>query len=129
LLLGAGKRDWNTFHLALLRQDMEAAQARFLEHEAKRRHGTKPSRELNAYVGSYEEPAYGTAEVTLEDGTLVWKWSTFRTPLRQFQDDTFTVEHDLFSGAEAQFTLGPDGEVTTLHVAGPLGVDFRKVKR
>jgi CubicO group peptidase (beta-lactamase class C family) len=128
LLLGLGKRDWNTFHLALLKQDMEAAQARFREREAKRHHGTKPSRELTAYVGTYEEPAYGTAEITLEEGTLVWKWSTFRCPLRHFHYDTFTIDNDLLHGAQAQFTLGPDGEIAALHVEAPLGVEFKKAK-
>jgi CubicO group peptidase (beta-lactamase class C family) len=128
LLLGTGKRDWNAFHLALVKKDMEAAQARFLEREAKRDHGTKPSRELTAYIGRYEDPAYGTAEIALEEGTLVWKWSTFRCPLRHFHHDTFTIDNDLLNGVQAQFTLGPDGEVTTLRVEEPLGVEFRKVK-
>jgi CubicO group peptidase (beta-lactamase class C family) len=127
-LLGLGKRDWNSFHLALVKQDMDAAQARFLEREASRHHGTKPSRELTAYVGRYEEPAYGTAEIALEEGTLVWKWSTFRQPLRHFHYNTFTIENDLLNGVQAQFALGPDGEVATLRVEDPLGVEFKKVR-
>jgi CubicO group peptidase (beta-lactamase class C family) len=128
LLLGAGKRDWNAYHQGLVKQDRDAAQARVLEREAKREHGTMPSREAAAYVGSYEEPAYGTAEVTVENGTLVWKWSTFRCPLRHFHHDTFTLESDLLNGVQVQFTLGPTGEVATLRVEEPLGVEFRKVK-
>jgi CubicO group peptidase (beta-lactamase class C family) len=128
LLLGLRRKDWNAYYLDVVRQDEVKAQERVREREAARHHGTKPQRELAAYAGSYEEPAYGTAEVTLENGTLVWRWSTFRCPLHHFHYDTFTIEDPVLGNPQAVFALGADGEVAGMTVADPLGVEFKKVK-
>src|SRR5262249_47758473 len=63
LLLGLGKKDWNAIQGEVTRGEQEAAEARARELEAKRHRNTKPSRELAAYAGDYEEPAYGTATI------------------------------------------------------------------
>jgi CubicO group peptidase (beta-lactamase class C family) len=127
-LLGLPHKDWTgTFQEVVRREQTEAAE-RFREREAKRRPDTKPSRELAAYVGKYEQPAYGTAEVTLENGTLVWHWSTFTCPLAHYQDDTFTAQNALLGFPRVRFALGPDRDVATLRVVDGMGVEFRKVK-
>jgi CubicO group peptidase (beta-lactamase class C family) len=97
--------------------------------DARKRHkGTKPSRELAAYTGVYEEPAYGRAEVTLEKGSLTLRWSSFTPRLEHFHYDTFTTQEDaVLTGVPVVFTLGADGEVDRMKMAGL--ADFKKVRR
>jgi CubicO group peptidase (beta-lactamase class C family) len=96
--------------------------------DARKRHkGTKPSRELAAYTGSYEEAAYGRAEVTLDKGSLALKWSNFEPRLEHFHYDTFTTQDAVLTGVPVVFTLGPDGEVDRMRVAGV--ADFKKIRR
>jgi hypothetical protein len=47
--------------------------------------GAKPSRDLAAYTGTYEEPAYGKVVVSLEKDALVMKWNSFTIGLDHFQ--------------------------------------------
>ncbi len=127
-LLGLPHKDWNAFYQAEVRQEATEAEARFREREASRQPATQPSRDLPAYVGTYEEPAYGTAEVTLEDGHLVWHWSSFTCPLSHFHYDTFTVESELLGYPRVVFALGADGEVATMTVVDGMNVQFKRVK-
>jgi CubicO group peptidase (beta-lactamase class C family) len=127
-LLGLPRKDWTGYFQGVVRQEEAQTEARYREREAQRHRQTQPSRELAAYAGTYEEPAYGTAEVALENGTLVWRWSTFTCPLAHYHYDTFTLENDLLGGARVQFTLGPDGAVATLKVVDVLNVEFKRVK-
>jgi len=129
LLLGLPKKDWNGFHLKQVEKEAEAARARFDARLAQRHHGTKPSRELAAYVGTYEEPAYGTARIKLKDGVLVWQWSTFDARLEHFHYDTFTIQEDAIGKPQIVFTLGADGNVASMKVSEPLGVEFQRVRR
>jgi CubicO group peptidase (beta-lactamase class C family) len=128
LLLGLKKKDWNAHYLDLVRQDEADARQRECERQAGRPRGTKPAREPGAYVGRYEEPAYGTAEVTLENGALRWRWNCFGGPLKPFHDDTFLLDTEAWGTWQVQFILGADGEVASLAVGDPLGVEFKKVK-
>jgi CubicO group peptidase (beta-lactamase class C family) len=124
LLLGQQKRDWNAHYLALVSQDgVDMA-----ERASKCHPGTKPSREPGAYVGTYEEPAYGTCKVTLENGTLMWHWNSFGGPLKHFHDDTFGLDTDALGTWQVQFTFGVNKEVTSMKVGDPLDTEFKKVK-
>jgi CubicO group peptidase (beta-lactamase class C family) len=128
LLLGLSKKDWNAYVGEQVRKQEAAAQARYRERQASRKSGTKPSRELSAYAGTYEEPAYGTATISLENGSLVWKWSTFADELEHFQDDTFTIQNPLLGNSRVTFTLGPDGAVATMKVLDVMNVEFKRTK-
>jgi hypothetical protein len=46
---------------------------------------------LEAYVGQYENPAYGVADVRLEGGKLAWHWGAFKRDLSPFYGDTFQL--------------------------------------
>jgi CubicO group peptidase (beta-lactamase class C family) len=124
LLLGLPPKDWNNILQGQVREEEVEAEER--EREAKRQRGTHPPCELAAYAGTYEEPAYGTADLTLEHGRLVLHWSTFTLPLHHFHHDTFVADSDLLGSPVVQFALGPDGDVATMHVDQPLGVEFKK---
>src|SRR5262249_22303501 len=115
VVLAAPKRDWNAHLLAQLDKADATERARAKRFEEKRQKDTKASRGLSAYVGSYDEPAYGTAKLSLDGGTLVLEWSGFKMRLEHWHYDTFIAKGDpLVHNKPLVFTLGPDGEVEKL---------------
>jgi CubicO group peptidase (beta-lactamase class C family) len=128
LLLGLPERNWNEFVLAQVHKSEAATAARLRDREMKRRFGTKPSRPLVDYTGTYEDHAYGTATVTLVNGTLVWQWSTFKAELSHFQDNTFTLVNDVIGYPQLEFTLNRQGNVATMKFLEVLEVEFQKAK-
>jgi CubicO group peptidase (beta-lactamase class C family) len=125
-VLGLEARDWNTILGDAVKKEEAAGKAARLLREQGRRRGTKPSRELAAYAGLYEDPAYGTARVTLAEGKLEWHWSSFHGPLEHFHYDTFTARHEFLGDPLVTFRLGADGRVAGMRF---LDVDFRRVKK
>jgi CubicO group peptidase (beta-lactamase class C family) len=124
LLLGLPAKDWNAYYEAVARKAEVESQAQLAARQARRHRGTKSSRELAAYAGTYEEPAYGRATVALRDGKLVVRWSSARGRLEHFHFDTFDVHGDrLIDKEQMVFHLGLDGDVDCLDF---LGVRFHK---
>jgi hypothetical protein len=128
LFLGLPARDWNALFAEREKKTEREQKAREKEREAKRHKKTKPSRELAAYTGAYEEPAYGTAHVSLENGSLMLQWSSFTGRLRHFHFDTFTFaatdDHPL-DDEQPVFSLDARGDIATMRF---LGRDFAKIK-
>jgi CubicO group peptidase (beta-lactamase class C family) len=126
LLLGLPRKDWN----ALLGEAMRKAEAaeadKVRERESHRVRDTKPTRELAAYAGEYEHPAYGTVRVTLEKGALVWTWNRWSTPLEHNQDDTFTAPLEAIGSPQITFALDADKNVRAMKACPPLNVEFRR---
>jgi hypothetical protein len=106
-----------------------AAQERWRDQVEHRHQDTKPSRELAAYVGRYEHPAYGTVEVALENGGLVWKWNSFRGPLQHFHFDTFLLGVERLQHPLITFRLDRDGEVAAMKVPDMMDVEFARRKQ
>jgi CubicO group peptidase (beta-lactamase class C family) len=127
LLLGLPRRDWNACVQEQVKKEEEAARQRVRDALARRQPGTKPSRELVAYVGSYDDPAYGRAKVSLEDGQLVLRWSSLTCPLEHFHFDVFTVQNEVLRYPQVQFTLDRNGDVAALKELDTLKVEFKKV--
>ena len=126
LLLGLPAKDWNGLVLEQVKKAEAEGKTREKEREEKRHKETTPSRELAAYTGAYEEPAYGTASIALENGSLQIQWSSFHSRLQHFHFDTFTAsEAGPIEKQQVVFTLGADGEVAALSF---LGQEFKKVK-
>jgi CubicO group peptidase (beta-lactamase class C family) len=123
LLLDLGTTDWNTYMLDVVKKEEAAKKESARRWRESRRRGTRPSRALSAYAGSYEHPAYGTARVVWKSGALAWEWSSFHGPLEHFHYDTFTARHDLLGDAPMVFRLNAAGEVAGLQF---LGQDFRR---
>src|SRR5260370_24198440 len=126
LLLELPKKDWNSYIGEQVRKEEAAVRARFSEREKSRTPGTKPSLPLQDYCGSFDDPAYGTATISLESSHLIWKWSTFTNNLEQYQDYTFTVQNDLLGHPRVQFILSPEGKVTAMKVLDVMDVKFKK---
>jgi hypothetical protein len=115
LVLDAPKKDWNEHFLEMARK-AEAAQAGQARKQAAQRHkDTRPSLELSAYAGNYENPAYGTLAVALEDGALVAQWSSFKVKLEHYHFDTFTARGDRLADDQLlTFTLDAEASVNRL---------------
>ena len=80
---GLPRRDWNTLLLRVVRKQQADAAGDERQRQARRKYGTHPSRELSAYAGSYEHPAYGTVRVSLEGGVLVWRWHDYQGQIKR----------------------------------------------
>jgi hypothetical protein len=91
-------------------------------------------RALDAYVGEYEHPGYGTLAITLEDGVLRPSLGTMELSLSHRHYETFDLEwHELGDQPHAfplMFLSDPDGDITALAVpfepsVEPLRFDLR----
>jgi CubicO group peptidase (beta-lactamase class C family) len=129
LLLGAPKRDWNAYYLEQEKKRGEAAAERWQARINGQHRDTKPSRDLEAYAGQYEHPAYGVVEIVRENGSLVWKWNSFGGPLVHYHFDTFLLGIEKMQYPPVTFVLDRNGEVALMQVAEPFGVEFGRAKR
>jgi CubicO group peptidase (beta-lactamase class C family) len=126
LLLGLPRKNWNGLLMARAEKFRAEEQSREKEREDRRHKDTKPSRELAAYTGAYEEPAYGTARVSLENGALQLQWSNFQSRLEHYHFDTFVAKDEKpIEKQQVLFTLGTDGDVASMRF---LSQEFRKSK-
>ena len=129
ILLDLPRRNWNADIKKVHRAQKQEAK----EQKAKevRHRGTKPSRELEAYVGDYEDAAYGTLAVSLADGTLHAKYGA-DYKLHHHHFDTFIGknEHPEHEDVKMVFILGADGEPASVKTLGEgFQVEFKKVKQ
>jgi len=125
LLLALPKKDWNAA-IAESAKQLEAETGKAaLARIGNRKKDTKPSRELAAYTGAYEDAGYGTAEISLDGESLALGWSSFKTKLQHFHFDTFSPTEPRLLTEQVQFTLGADGEVNGLNFQG---IHFKKKK-
>ncbi len=128
-LLEAPKKDWNDLYISMLLREKEKAAERAKAWRDKQVQGTTPAHALAEYSGRYEHPVYGTAEVTVENQMLTWRWNSFAGPLEHFHYETFVLhEPTIFLSPPVLFKPGPRGEVGSMHIQGWFDVEFRKVK-
>jgi CubicO group peptidase (beta-lactamase class C family) len=126
-MLGLEKKDWNGLLSDIQKRTHEVQERREKAWLARRKEGTKPSRELEAYVGEYLHPAYGKLTVTLDEMKLLLSWSSWKLTLKHFHFDTWIAHGpERLDGEPVVFTLAPDGEVSRLRF---LGLDFKREKR
>jgi hypothetical protein len=125
LMLGLTRKDWNAY-ISEEAKKLEAAQAKSqLARLGKRHSNTKPSRDLAAYSGIYDDAAYGQAQVLLDGDKLVIHWGNFKSRLDHFHYDAFNATDDALKGEQAVFALGADGEVGGMNF---LGVNFKRAR-
>ena len=122
-LLGLEKKDWNAFFEKEEKRSKEIEEERLHKRLAGRVLGTK-TKDLDLYVGTYFEPAYGTVKISQKDNALVLSWSRFEIPLRHFHYDTFlTPRKDLrlpaaLRAETAVFEMNEDVEMSVLRFLG-----------
>ena len=130
-ILGLPKRNWNADIKVV--QKAVAREAREKKAKEVRHKRTRPSREMEAYVGEYEDPAYGAVSVSLADGKLAFKYGETEYRLKHYHFDTFvgeSVHPERWEDISMTFTLGPDGEVAAVKTLQPgFEVEFRRQKK
>ncbi|MCZ2341908.1 MAG: serine hydrolase [Bacteroidales bacterium] len=117
-ILDLPTRDWNRHYLGIEQAERDEKRHARERQDAARNPDQPPSLPLTAYTGSYEHPAYGTGTVSLSDNQLIWKWSSFRCPLRHHHGDVFEVEGGYC-----------DGDLITFQVIGRRAVRVQAVEQ
>jgi hypothetical protein len=116
-----GDTDWSTDFLKLYGGIQAKAKKAEQEQEAQRVLNTKPSLALEAYVGVYHDPLYGSITITLNNGVLQAANIKLGTGnLKHFNFDTFMIEWDQkWQGKTgAQFFMSPLGKIDKLDFDG-----------
>jgi CubicO group peptidase (beta-lactamase class C family) len=133
--LGLPAEDWVVSHKAQLAALDATAAVGIKARAAGRKPDTRPSLPLKGYAGTYDEPAYGRAEVLVEGDGLTLRWGKFTFRLDHHHYDTFTAvpvgpKADVVSfdrvTLDALFRLGTGGEVEGLTF---LGQEFGLAKK
>ncbi|GAB3222174.1 serine hydrolase [Spirosoma arcticum] len=115
------QRDWSTEFRQLYGKLQQRAKAAERKADSTRVLNTKPSLPLTAYIGSYADPLYGKADVTMQNGKLrVSLNNTVMGNLAHWHFDTFRLTYDDFwNGTDAVgFMLNPQGKVAKLNWSG-----------
>lgn len=117
-LLGLPHKEIAERFLAEGREQMARAQERRLEMEASRAQGTRPSLELSAYAGEYQDAMYGTLWVEESSGRLTVSWAGLLGELEHWHHDVFrlTWEDPIHGPTFAVFRLNPRGGVSGVRV-------------
>jgi CubicO group peptidase (beta-lactamase class C family) len=89
LLATKDVRDWNNVLLASEHKSELKADAAKRALLATRVPNTRPTHELGAYAGTYQDAVYGAATVALDRDHLVLHWQRMMIPLEYFHYDTF----------------------------------------
>ena len=92
LLLKLEPKDWQKHYAAGAKKLHDQAAEAIKERDRKRKADTKPSHDLAAYAGTYEDQTYGPAKVSLRDGGLVLEWGDSKIELEHFHYDTFLAQ-------------------------------------
>lgn len=99
-----------------MRVEFQAEEKSAKAWQSKRSPDTHPSRDLAAYAGQYQNPAYGNAEIGFQSGKLTLHLDAIESDLEHFQYDTFTVK---FRGqTRLTFNLDANGNPSEFTVAG-----------
>ena len=88
--------------------------------QSKRNTKTHPSHDLSAYAGDYDNEAYGSVGISLEDGRLALRFHDTASPLEYFQYDTFLTRLDRRGGEPMRLTFAQnaDGNISGFAFAG-----------
>jgi CubicO group peptidase (beta-lactamase class C family) len=74
--------------------------------------GTSPSHPLEDYYGDYENPAYGTINISKTDSGMQFKLHGIVLPLHHFHYDRFDTPNDENDGLySVNFTTNPQGDI------------------
>jgi CubicO group peptidase (beta-lactamase class C family) len=115
-------KDWNSYFLKVERDAAAARIAARAARDRARNPASTPTAALAEFAGRYTHPAYGTATVTLVEGVLTARFSTFTYPLEHFERDTFRITAGFFQDELAVFTVR-DEKVLGVKLSG---IDFTK---
>ncbi|HZY82108.1 MAG TPA: serine hydrolase [Cyclobacteriaceae bacterium] len=116
-----GTRDWSADFLKLYSNIQAGAEKQEKDFEAKRVANTKPSLDLKEYAGTYTDPLYGTAIITVEGDQLVVEANKFlKAKFAHWHYDTFRGWYDKkwYGKGNMSFVIGSDGKISTVNFDG-----------
>jgi CubicO group peptidase (beta-lactamase class C family) len=119
--LGGARRDWSSDVRTLYRELGAAAGAAEQKVNAARVAGTTPSLPLPAYAGTYADPLYGEAVVSVEGNQLRLQYGgAYSGRLEHWHFDTFRARWDAaWRGSTlVSFSLDAGGRATGLEALG-----------
>jgi hypothetical protein len=132
--MGPTGRDWSGEMLADHRTRLERKDSNPVRQAAERAPGTRPSRPLAAYAGTYSHPGYGPVVVSLDGDALSVEASGERSPLIHWQYDVFaaaSTDHMGMWAAEGwmsriSFATSPQGRISELTISAAPGISFQR---
>jgi hypothetical protein len=112
-LLGMDQTPWSERRLEIYQTAKQADQQARGKAGLGRVPGAKPSHDLAAYAGDYENPAYGDLTIVLRDeGRLEFMFHKVHLPLEHFHYDRFDTPDDESDGKwSVNFSTNPQGDV------------------
>lgn len=124
---GDAGRDWTKEVAGLYRKIKEEGKLKKREKEGKRIPGTQPSLPLQAYLGRYSDPLYGTAVVRQENGRMFLKTNVLEMELEHWHYDVFKAVylHRWLDQDWVQFSMNADEKVQDLSLSN---MKFKKVE-
>jgi CubicO group peptidase (beta-lactamase class C family) len=120
--LGVEEHDWSEYYLKRYKEDNTKAAREKSAAGRKRAKKTKPSLQLDAYTGQYENDFYGTASVTLKGRKLVLKLDAHKegsAQLNHWEYDRFKGDWQEPTWLESDISFSIDGsrQVESISVA------------
>ncbi len=111
-LLGMDQTPWSDRLLKVRLKNKAAGKEARAKAGADQVKGTKPSHPLEAYVGTYEHPAYGLLKIGLKDGQLQFDFHAIRFPMTHCHYDRFdTPDDERYGKLSVNFQTNPQGDV------------------
>jgi CubicO group peptidase (beta-lactamase class C family) len=127
LAAGRAPRDWSTDLIALYGSISARADSARLAQERRRAADTRPALPLERYAGTYENPTYGRAVVSLRDGALHFAFGRRMGPLEHWEYDTFRARWQDERMSSSLVTFSTDGAGGTSSVRA-FGVTFTRIR-
>lgn len=117
-LLGGEGKDWHTYYKGFHDKVKEQAEKAKAESASDRVEGTQPAHALDAYVGEYENPAYGVCTISQrDDGSLLTTYNRLEMPTAHYHYDIFeaTLESNE-TNFKLAFTTDLKGNVASVAI-------------
>ncbi len=117
-LLGAEGKDWSAHFMDFTNKMKAAAKEAEAKADEARVVGTQPSHPLEAYVGEYENPGYGSFSVMLkDDGTLEATYNRLSSQLEHYHYDVFDMVNTLMDARiKTVFHTNAEGQISSFEI-------------
>lgn len=109
-------KNWHAYFQSVHQQHERDVQAELQRQLATQKPNTKPSLPLEAYAGTYSDPAYGVCRIRVVKEKLIWEWGKVQSQMEHFHFDTFIGLDEPVKTTSFTFVLGKLGDVASLRV-------------
>jgi CubicO group peptidase (beta-lactamase class C family) len=117
-LMGLGETPWSERNLKDYLKGKQTDREARKKPDSDRIPGTKPSHPLADYTGIYEDPAYGTMEITLKNDKLGFIFNNTFLPLDHYHYDRFISPDDEINGKwTLSFNTDAQGSIQQVKVS------------